>query len=202
MLPFNYENQTKLTMILLFCGLSGSGKTTLAKSVEKRLAQDEIFIELIDADQYRQKLFKDLSFSKEDRFENIRRLGFIADKFSSHNIITIISAINPYDEIRRELVATYRNVKIVYVDCEVDVLIQRDTKGLYKKALLPDGHPDKITNLTGINDPFEAPDSPDLHINTHKMDVRQSTKAIYSFIMQNIMREKYVFNTYAHIANG
>lgn len=189
-------------MILLFCGLSGSGKTTLAKSVKKRLAEDEIFIELIDADQYRQKLFKDLSFTKEDRFENIRRLGFIADKFSSHNIITIISAINPYDEIRRELVTTYRNVKIVYIDCEVDVLIQRDTKGLYKKALLPDGHPDKITNLTGINDPFEAPDSPDLHINTHKMDVRQSTKTIHSFIMQNIMREKYVFNTYAHIANG
>ena len=155
-----------------------------------------------DADQYRQKLFKDLAFSKEDRFENIRRLGFIADRFSSHNIITIISAINPYDEIRRELVDTYKNVKVIYIDCELEILIKRDTKGLYKKALLPDGHPDKIMNLTGINDPFEPPVSPDVYVNTHQLDIRQSTKVICSFIMKNIMREKYVFNTYAHIANS
>lgn len=189
-------------MILLFCGLSGAGKTTLAESVKKRLAENEIFIELIDADQYRQKLFKDLGFSKQDRFENIRRLGFIADKFSSHNIITVISAINPYDEIRKELAATYANVKIVHINCAVDVLIQRDTKGLYKRALLPDGHPDKIPNLTGINDPFESPDVPDLCVNTDKMDVKESTDEICSFIMKNIIKEKYLFNNYAHVSSG
>ncbi|MDB5137272.1 MAG: cysC [Mucilaginibacter sp.] len=189
-------------MILLFCGLSGSGKSTLAQSVKNKLARADIFIEIIDADQYRQKLFSDLGYSKEDRFENIRRLGFIANKFSSHNIITIISAINPYEEIRKELVTNYKNVKIVHIDCEINVLIKRDTKGLYKKALLPDGHPDKISNLTGINDPFETPVAPDLYINTRELDVEESSNEIYSFIMRNIMREKYVYNDYAHIGNG
>jgi adenylylsulfate kinase len=189
-------------MILLFCGLSGAGKTTLAERVKNKLIEDEILVEIIDADQYRQKLFKDLSFSKEDRFENIRRLGFIANKFSAHNIITIVSAINPYDSIRKELVNNYKNVKIIHIDCEVDILIKRDTKGLYKKALLPDGHPDRILNLTGVNDPFEVPTSPDLYINTHELNVRESTKEVYSFIMRNILRGKYVFNDYAHIANA
>lgn len=189
-------------MILLFCGLSGAGKTTLAKSVKKKLTHNEVSVELIDADEYRQKMFNDLGYSKADRFENIRRLGFIADKFSSHHIITIISAINPYDEIRKELINTYDDVKVIHIDCGVEVLVKRDTKGLYKRALLPDGHPDKLTNLTGINDPFEAPESPDLYINTALSDIKQSTKDIYSYIMRIIMREKYVYNTYAHVANG
>jgi adenylylsulfate kinase len=189
-------------MILLFCGLSGAGKTTLAGRVKSKLAGDEIPVEIIDADQYRQRLFKDLAYSKEDRFENIRRLGFIADKFSSHRIITIVSAINPYDEIRKELVNTYNGVKIIHLDCDIDRLIKRDTKGLYKKALLPDGHPDKISNMTGINDPFEIPESPDLYINTSIMNIRQSTNEVYSFIMQNIIKEKYASNLYAHIATA
>src|SRR5882757_6830870 len=115
-------------MILLFCGLSGAGKTTLAGHVKNKLTEAEISVEIIDADEYRQRFFKDLSYSTEDRFENIRRLGFIADKFSSHDIVTIVSAINPYDAIRKELVAAYNNVKIVHVDCNIDVLIKRDTK--------------------------------------------------------------------------
>src|SRR5579872_7457721 len=128
-------------MIILLCGLSGAGKTTLATAVKQKLAGADVFIELIDADEYRQRLFKDLQYSKEDRNENIRRLGFIASKFSSHNIISVISAINPYDDIRKELVKSYKNVKIVHVDCPLPVLVQRDTKGLYKRALLPAGDP-------------------------------------------------------------
>ena len=189
-------------MILLFCGLSGAGKTTLADHVKNRLSEAEISVEIIDADEYRQRFFRDLSYSKEDRFENIRRLGFIADKFSSHNIVTIVSAINPYDAIRKELVAAYNNVKIVHVDCNIDVLIKRDTKGLYTKALLPDGHPDKILNLTGINDPFEAPSFPDLYINTSELNIRQSANEIYSFIIKNAVKEKYGINSYAHVTGS
>lgn len=187
-------------MILLFCGLSGAGKTTLAMRVKNKLNEAEIPVELIDADEYRQRLFKDLAYSKADRFENIRRLGFIADKFSSHHIVTIVSAISPYDAIRKELAATYDNVKIVHIDCDIITLIKRDTKGLYKKALLPAGHPDKILNLTGVNDPFESPVSPDVYINTNESSIRQSTGEIYSFIIQNIEKEKYVRNNYAHVA--
>jgi adenylylsulfate kinase len=172
-------------MIILLCGLSGAGKTTLATHVKNRLAQADIFIEIIDADEYRQRLFKDLLYSKEDRNENIRRLGFIANKFSSHNIITIISAINPYDELRRELATTYKNVKIVHVDCPVKVLTKRDTKGLYKRAQLPDSDPQKITNLTGVNDPFEVPANADLYINTNKHTIEESVNELYSFVMDN-----------------
>jgi adenylylsulfate kinase len=189
-------------MILLFCGLSGAGKTTLAGLVKNKLADVRIPVEIIDADEYRQRLLKDLSYSREDRFENIRRLGFIADKFSSHHIVTIVSAINPYDDIRRELITTYNNVKIVHLDCDIDVLIKRDTKGLYKKALLPDGHPDKIANLTGINDPFEVPVFADLYINTSELTIKQSTNEIYSFIIQNIMEGKREINHYAHVADS
>ena len=189
-------------MILLFCGLSGAGKSTLAAKVKNKLAGEEIFIEIIDSDEYRQRLFKDLGFSMEDRFENIRRLGFLADKFSRHNIITIISAINPYDAIRKELIRSYKNVKVIHIDCDIEVLIRRDTKGLYKRALLPYGHPDKLSNLTGINDPFEKPGSPDLYINTAVSTVSEGVREIQSFIMRNIIKEKYMYNTYAHVSNG
>lgn len=194
------KNANQKNMILLFCGLSGAGKTTLAGRVKNKLAEAEIPVEIIDADEYRQRLFKDLSYSREDRYENIRRLGFIADKFSSHHIITIVSAINPYEEIRKELAETYANVKIVHLDCNINVLIKRDTKGLYKKAMLPDEHPDKISNLTGVNDPFETPACPDLYINTSESTIRQSTNEIYSFIMQNIIKEKYGVNSFARVA--
>lgn len=187
-------------MILLLCGLSGAGKSTLAAHVKNKLCRAEILSEIIDADEYRRKLFKDLGFTREDRNENIRRLGFIADKFSSLNIVTMVSAINPYDDIRQELIDTYPNVKVVHIDCDINMLIKRDTKGLYKKALLPDGHPDKISNLTGINDPFEAPESPDLYVNTSLQTIAQCVNEIYTFVAQNIIKENYTINPSANVA--
>lgn len=172
-------------MIILLCGLSGSGKTTLAQNTKIRLSDTDIPVEIIDADVYRQKLFPNLGYTKEDRFENIRRLGFIANRLSGHGVVTIISAINPYDVIRRELIATYPDVKLIHVDCPVKTLMQRDTKGLYKRALLPEGHPDKITNLSGVNDPFQIPSSPDLYINTHIIKQDESTEMLAGFILEN-----------------
>ena len=187
-------------MILLLCGLSGAGKSTLATHVKNKLGHSEVLVEIIDADEYRQKLFKDLGYTREDRNENIRRLGFIANKFSSQNIVTMVSAINPYNDIRQELVNTYPNVKIVHVDCNLNVLIKRDTKGLYKKALLPDGHPDKISNLTGINDPFEVPENPDLYINTSRQALGQCVEEVRAFVMQNIIKENYAVNSFVNVA--
>lgn len=183
-------------MILLLCGLSGSGKTTLAQSVKIRLSCTDIPIEIIDADVYRQKLFPNLGYTKEDRFENIRRLGFIAAKLSGHGVVTIISAINPYDVIRRELIATYPNVKLVQVDCPVKILMQRDTKGLYRRALLPKNHPDKVTNLSGVNDPFQVPSSPDVYINTHISTLTDCTETLASFIRdqyRQAQNQQYVY---------
>ena len=172
-------------MVLLLCGLSGAGKTTLATSVKSRLDETGIKTEIIDGDEYRRMLFKELGFSKEDRFENVRRLGFIASKFSAHGIVTLVSAINPYAEIRNELKNSYPNVKIVFIDCAVDKLIERDTKGLYKRALLPEDHPEKLHNLTGINDQFDAPESPELYLNTGIQDIQECTLLLCDFIISN-----------------
>ena len=186
-------------MILLLCGLSGSGKSTLAAHVKNKLGRADIPVEIIDADEYRQKLFKDLGYTRENRNENIRRLGFIANKFSSQNVIAIVSAINPYNDIREELVDTYPNVKVVHVDCDLNTLIKRDTKGLYKKALLPEGHPDKISNLTGINDPFEIPESPDLYINTSQLNIKESVDEICAFVTQNVIKENCAINPLVNV---
>jgi adenylylsulfate kinase len=173
-------------MIIQLCGLSGAGKTTIATNVKRKAIAYHTPIEIIDGDKYREFLCKDLGFSKEDRCENIRRLGFVASRLSGYGIVCIISAINPYDEIRHELVATYEQVKTVYIDCPVNELINRDTKGLYKRALLPDGHPDKVNNLTGINDPFEAPANPDLHLRTNEKTINACTNELLSFIRESL----------------
>ena len=165
--------------------MSGAGKTTLAEHTKTELNALNIPVEIIDADEYRKHIIKDLGFSKADRAENIRRLAFIANKFSSHNIISIISAINPYEEIREELKNTYKSVKTIFINCEIPELIKRDTKGLYKKAFLPDNHMDKIHNLTGINDPFEMPKKPDLIISTDKESIQACTERIVRFIKTN-----------------
>lgn len=170
-------------MIVQFCGMSGSGKTTLATSVRRVLEAQGVKVEVIDGDEYRKVLCADLGFSKADRNTNIRRLAFVASKLSQHDVVAIICAINPYEDIRQEISATYPNVKTVFIDCDMETLIARDTKGLYKKALLPDGHPDKITNLTGVNDPFEKPIRPDLTIDSGKETVAASTEKLAQFIL-------------------
>jgi adenylylsulfate kinase len=173
-------------MIIQFCGLSGSGKTTLANIVKDQLKKHGIKTEVIDGDIYRKILCADLGFSKKDRNENIRRLAFVAGILSSHQIIPIICAINPYEDVRLETAAKYESVKTVYIDCSLNVLISRDTKQLYHKALLPAGHPEKINNLTGINDPFEVPPHPDLVIKTDEETIEASSKKLLQFILKAI----------------
>lgn len=169
-------------MILLFCGLSGAGKSTLAQRTRDLLTQHAVPVEIIDGDPYRAALFPDLGFSREDRSNNLRRLGFIADKFAAHGIVAIISAISPYDAVRQELVQRYRHVKVVHIDCPLGELRRRDTKGLYRRADLPDGHPDKLHCLTGVNDPFEAPAAPDLYLDTARHDVDSCAAQIVALV--------------------
>jgi adenylylsulfate kinase len=173
-------------MIFQFSGLSGSGKTTLAGKAKSLLAAKGIKIEVIDGDEYRKVICKDLGFSKEDRQENIRRLAFIANKFSEQGIVAIICAINPYEEIRKEIAATYKNVRSVYISCDLAELIRRDSKGLYQKALLPDGHPDKMYNLTGLGDVFESPVDAHLEIDTGNTDIESSAYQLAHFIETEI----------------
>lgn len=174
-------------MILQFTGLSGAGKTSIAQALKTMLEAKGLPTEVIDGDQYRQTICKGLGFSKEDRCENIRRLGSVAESFRRQNYIAIISAINPYDIIRKELKETY-GAKTIWVNCAVDVLIDRDTKGLYKRALLPDGHPDKINNLTGINDTYEIPQDADLVLYTSRETLEESTEKAFAFICVHLQR--------------
>ena len=170
-------------MIIQFCGLSGSGKSTLAARTKAYFKTRNENIEVIDGDEYRKHICPDLGFSKEDRNQNIRRFAFIADRFADCGIIPIICAINPYEEIRKEIASAYPDVKTVYIKCSMEELIRRDTKCLYKRALLPEGHAEKINNLTGVNDPFEIPASADLIIETDKEDIDTSVNRLIEFIV-------------------
>lgn len=172
-------------MIIQFCGLSGAGKTTLALGAKKKLQELNIPVEIIDGDVYRTFICRDLGFSKKDRMENIRRLAFIAHTFSAHEITAIICAINPYEEVREEIKKKYENVKTVFINCNMNELVKRDTKGLYKKAMLPEGDKERVNNLTGVNDPFEVPSAADLVIDTDKEDVEASVQKLVDFIRKN-----------------
>jgi len=174
-------------LIIQLTGLSGSGKTTLSQYVKQRLEDNSLTTEIIDGDKYRQTLCSDLGFSRNDRCENIRRLGRAAYAFTGSRDVAIIAAINPFEEVRNELKVNY-GVKTVWINCAVDVLIERDTKGLYKRALLPNDHPDKLNNLTGINDSYDVPHDCDLVINTHSETLEQSGNTFFNFILQEVGR--------------
>ena len=172
-------------MIIQFCGLSGSGKTTVARKTKEYFDTKNVHIEIIDGDEYRKILCSDLGFTKRDRNINIRRLAFVAGRLSQYNVIPIVCAINPYNEVREEVASIYPNVKTIYIKCSLEELIRRDTKGMYVRALLPEGHPDRIDNLTGVNDPFEIPSTPDLVIETDKETVFESTQKLIEYIELN-----------------
>lgn len=172
-------------LLLQFTGLSGAGKSTIAKYAKEILDRPGIPVIIVDGDEYRKTLCADLGFSKEDRSENIRRLGAVANTFCNEGNITIIAAINPYEEVRNELKQKY-NAKTIWIRCNMDTLLERDTKGLYKKALLAEGHPDKITNLTGVNDPYEEPASADLVIDTSALSTGAATTLLIDFIIDHI----------------
>ena len=159
-------------MILQFTGLSGSGKTTISQNFA--LKYPEYKTKLIDGDQYRETISKDLGFSREDRIENISRLGFIADSVSWKYDLVIIAAINPFREARRELLQKY-GARVVHVSCSIRECIDRDPKGLYKKALLPKGSPGRIERFTGISDFYEAPRDPAIKIDSSRFSVDECT---------------------------
>ena len=172
-------------LLIQMTGLSGAGKTTVAERAKQMLDEKQVKVEIIDGDVYRKTICKDLGFSREDRTENIRRLGKVAHSFLENGTIAIISAINPFEPIRNELKEKY-GAKTVWIKCDISILSERDPKGLYKKALLPDDHPDKIFNLTGVNDVYDEPVSPDLIIDTGGETEEKSAERLYQFIMQHV----------------
>ena len=172
-------------LLLQFTGLSGAGKTTLAQLVNQRITALGYSVMVIDGDSYRKTLNHDLGFSPADRLENIRRLGHVGHEFVQQGIIAIIAAINPYEAGRQKLQELY-NAKTIWIDCPIHQLILRDTKGLYRKALLPDGHQDKLYHFTGINDVFEDPVQVDLHLNTQQLTEEEACEQLTDFILSQV----------------
>jgi adenylyl-sulfate kinase len=144
-----------------FTGLSGSGKTTAARLLEQRLIALGCKVEVLDGDIVRTHLSKGLGFSKEDRDENIRRIGFVCELLARNSVIAIAAVISPYRAARAEVRARIPNFVEVYMDCPLEVLIERDAKGLYRKAIAGE-----ISHFTGISDPYEPPSSPELTIHS------------------------------------
>lgn len=176
-------NRAPHGVFIQMTGMSGAGKTTISKAVAKKLKANGYRVELIDGDEYRRNITKGLGFSKLDRNENIRRLGFIGHVLARNDVIAIMATINPYDSARQEL--TGLGAKTVYIKCDLEELKRRDTKGLYHRALLEDGHPNKVHNFTGISDPFEEPSDPDLVIDTEREALQQSVDKLYHFILES-----------------
>jgi adenylylsulfate kinase len=172
-------------LLLQFTGLSGAGKSTLAEKLQQDLVSRNIAATVIDGDVYRKTLCKDLGFSAADRKENMRRLAVVAAGFCREGTVSIIAAINPFEDIRREIKARY-GAFTVWIHCPLPVLLERDPKGLYRKALLPDNDPEKIFNLTGINDPYEVPADADLVINTSTTGVEDASRQLLSFVLTNL----------------
>jgi adenylylsulfate kinase len=172
-------------LLIQLTGLSGAGKSTLSRIVKQQLQKDGFTVEILDGDQLRKSMNKDLGFSKNDRLENIRRLGALAYSLLSQRNVIIIAAINPFEETRKELEKKY-GAKTIWISCAIEILVKRDPKGLYKKAMLPNDHPDKISNLSGINDAYEEPVNADLVIDTATEPVEESAKKLMDFIRRSI----------------
>jgi adenylylsulfate kinase len=172
-------------VFLQLTGLPGAGKTTLSQIVKEKLQQQGREVEVLDGDALRKTINKDLGFSKKDRQENLRRLGALGYSYFLQKKIVIIAAINPFEETRKELSEKY-GAKTIWIFCPLQTLIKRDPKGLYKKAMLPDDHPDKIFNLTGINDAYEEPVKPDLVVDTENNSIQNASALLLQFILDRV----------------
>ena len=158
---------------LWFTGLSGSGKTTLARMVEQELRARGMKVEVLDGDVVRQNLSKGLGFSKEDRDTNIRRIGFVCQLLTRNGVVAIAAAISPYRAIRDENRKRIGRFVEVYVEAPLEALVERDVKGLYKKALAGE-----IPNFTGVSDPYEEPLSAEVVVHTGEETPEQSLAKI------------------------
>ena len=174
-----------------FTGLSGSGKSTIAVALERALFGVGKLSYRLDGDNVRLGINKNLGFSEADRKENIRRIGEVAKLFGDAGTIALSSFISPYkadrDEVRELHKAAGLNFVEVFVDCSLDVAEKRDPKGLYKKA-----RAGEIKNFTGIDDPYESPANPEIHLRTDEMTLEEEVATVIEYLIKNeIIREQY-----------
>jgi adenylylsulfate kinase len=165
---------------LWFTGLSGAGKTTVSEIVVNELRERGLKVEVLDGDVVRTHLSKGLGFSKEDRDTNIRRIGFVCQILSRNGVIAVASAISPYRQVRDEVRDMVNDFVEVHVHVSLEEAIRRDVKGLYKKALAGE-----IKEFTGVSDPYEEPESPEVRLNTDAETPAESAARIIAYLEQS-----------------
>ncbi|WP_018625597.1 adenylyl-sulfate kinase [Kangiella aquimarina] len=176
------KQKSQKPCVLWFTGLSGSGKSTVANAVESLLLENGNHSYLLDGDNIRHGLNKDLSFSEDDRVENIRRIGEVTKLFTDAGLIVLSAFISPFKADRqqvRELHGVGEFVE-VFVDTPLEVCEQRDPKGLYKKARAGD-----IKNFTGLDSPYEAPEAPEIHLKTDQQSVDKLAQQVLQHLRDN-----------------
>ncbi len=174
------------SFLIWFTGLSGSGKSTIANALEIKLHKESIKTYTLDGDNIRKGINKDLTFSPEDRTENIRRIAEVANLFIDAGMIVLAAFVSPYKIDReniKEIVGSTNFIE-VYVNTSIEECEKRDVKGLYKKA-----RQGEIKNFTGIDAPYEAPKFPDIEIKTEQLTIDQSVTKIVRFINQKLKNE-------------
>ncbi len=165
--------------VLWFTGLSGSGKSTIAQLVEEKLLDAGVPVEILDGDVVRENLSKGLGFSEEDRNTNIRRIAFVAHLLQRNGVFVITAAISPYKAIRDEARAMIKDFIEIYADAPLEVCEERDTKGLYAKA-----RAGEIKGFTGIDDPYEAPEKPEVVCKTGDETVEESAQKVIDKLIE------------------
>jgi adenylyl-sulfate kinase len=164
--------------ILWFTGLSGAGKSTLAGHLTPILKGKGRRVEVLDGDEIRENLSKGLGFSKEDRDTNIYRIGYVANLLARNGVVSITAAISPYRDVRGEVrKRSHAPFVEVFVDAPLEVVEARDPKGLYKKA-----RAGIIKNFTGISDPYEPPETPEIAVHTGRESVEESGAKILAYL--------------------
>jgi adenylylsulfate kinase len=156
-------------------GLSGAGKTTITQALEEKLRNHDYPLEVLDGDIVRTNLTKGLGFSKEDRDENIRRIGFVSHLLTRNGVIVIVSAISPYRQMREEVRGKIGDFVEVFVNAPLAVCEGRDVKGLYKKA-----RAGEIKSFTGIDDPYEPPLHPEVECRTDLETLEESVAKVWT----------------------
>jgi adenylylsulfate kinase len=167
-------------LTLWFTGLSGSGKSTLAQYIGPKLKELGNLVEVLDGDEVRENLSKGLGFSKEDRDTNIARIGYVANMLARNGVVAMTAAISPYTQLRRDVRGRAEAPFIeVYVQCALEVVEERDTKGLYKKA-----RAGIIKNFTGISDPYEEPENAEITVDTGAQSIEESAELVLGYLRE------------------
>ncbi len=164
-------------MTVWFTGISSAGKSTISRGLYEILQSRGCRVELLDGDVVRRSLSKDLGFSRADRDENIRRIGFVAELLARHDVIVLVAAISPYRAVRDEVRARLGDFVEVYVNAPLSVAEQRDVKGIYRRA-----RAGEMRGVTGLDDPYEPPLAPEIECRTDRESPDESVARVIAFL--------------------